>query len=206
MFESWLIAGVLLGAVEGFKPGPLQTLVITETLKRDWKAGLKVTLAPLVTDGPIILLCALVVSSLSNYGQFFAFISFAGAIFLLYMAYETFIIDEVQIDEGNSGNSGNSPFYKGIITNLLNPNPYVYWTLIGSPFLIKAFEEDAFMPFVFLFSFFLTFILCKTFTAILVGRSRTFLSSRSYFLILKILALILVVFALIFIQTGLSYL
>ena len=201
-----MIAGVLLGAVEGFKPGPLQTLVITETLKRDWKAGLKVTLAPLVTDGPIILLCALVVSSLSNYGQFFAFISFAGAIFLLYMAYETFIIDEVQIDEGNSGNSGNSPFYKGIITNLLNPNPYVYWTLIGSPFLIKAFEEDAFMPFVFLFSFFLTFILCKTFTAILVGRSRTFLSSRSYFLILKILALILVVFALIFIQTGLSYL
>ena len=203
MFESWVIAGVLLGAVEGFKPGPLQTLVITETLKRDWKAGLKVTLAPLVTDGPIILLCALVVSSLSNYGQFFAFISFAGAIFLLYMAYETFIINEVQIDEGNSGNS---PFYKGIITNLLNPNPYVYWTLIGSPFLIKAFEEDAFMPFVFLFSFFLTFILCKTFTAILVGRSRTFLSSRSYFLILKILALILVVFALIFIQTGLSYL
>ncbi|HJN31548.1 MAG: LysE family transporter [Candidatus Poseidoniia archaeon] len=149
MFESWVIAGVLLGAVEGFKPGPLQTLVITETLKRDWKAGLKVTLAPLVTDGPIILLCALVVSSLSNYGQFFAFISFAGAIFLLYMAYETFIIDEVQIDEGNSGNS---PFYKGIITNLLNPNPYVYWTLIGSPFLIKAFEEDVFLPFVFLFS------------------------------------------------------
>jgi threonine/homoserine/homoserine lactone efflux protein len=119
------------------------------------------------------------------------------------MAYETFIIDEVQIDEGNSGNS---PFYKGIITNLLNPNPYVYWTLIGSPILIEAFEEDAFLPFVFLFSFFLTFILCKTFTAILVGRSRTFLSSRSYFLILKILALILVVFAFIFIQTGLSYL
>ena len=33
MFESLLVAGFLLGAVEGFKPGPLQTLVITETLK-----------------------------------------------------------------------------------------------------------------------------------------------------------------------------
>ena len=203
MFESLLIAGILLGAVEGFKPGPLQTLVITETLKRDWKAGLKVTLAPLVTDGPIIFLCALVVSSLSNYSQFFALISFAGAIFLLYMAYETYVIDEVKID---GGNSSNSPFYKGIITNLLNPNPYVYWTLIGSPFLIKALEEDVFLPFVFLFSFFLTFILCKTFTAILVERSRTFLSSRTYFIILKILALILIAFAIIFIQTGLSYL
>ena len=202
MFESLLIAGVLLGAVEGFKPGPLQTLVITETLKRDWRAGFKVTLAPLVTDGPIILFCALIVSSLSNNDQFFGIISFAGAIFLSYMAYDTFMIDEVEI---STESSDNSPFYRGIITNLLNPNPYVYWTLIGSPFLIRAFEKDTFLPLVFLFSFFFTFILCKTLTAILVGRSKTFLSSRSYFIILKILALILVAFAFIFVQTGLSY-
>ena len=112
------------------------------------------------------------------------------------------MIDEVEI---STESSDNSPCYRGIITNLLNPNPYVYWTLIGSPFLIRAFEKDTFLPFVFLFSFFFTFILCKTFTAVLVGRSKTFLSSRSYFIILKILALILVAFAFIFVQTGLSY-
>jgi len=202
MFESLLVAGVLLGTVEGFKPGPLQTLVITETLKRDWKAGFKVTLAPLVTDGPIILFCALIVSSLSNNDQIFATISFAGALFLTYMAYETFMINEVKINEVDSRNS---PLYKGVITNLLNPNPYIYWTLIGSPFLVQAFEKGTFLPLVFILPFFIAFILCKTFTAILVDRSRTFLSSRTYFAVLKSLALILLVFAFIFIQTGLSY-
>ncbi len=203
MFESLLVAGLLLGAVEGFKPGPLQTLVITETLKKDWRAGFKVTLAPLITDGPIILFCALVVSTLSNNNQLFAIISFAGAGFLLYMAYETFTITGVRISEGNIDNS---PLYKGIMTNLLNPNPYIYWTLVGSPFLVKAFEVEIWLPLVFIFSFFFIFIICKTATALLVERSKTFLSSRSYLVILKILALILVGFAFIFVQTGLSYL
>lgn len=202
MFESLLLAGLLLGAVEGFKPGPLQTLVITETLKKDWRAGFKVTLAPLITDGPIILFCALVVSTLSNNNQLFAIISFAGAGFLSYMAYETYTISGVNISDANTDNSS---LYKGIITNLLNPNPYIYWTLVGSPFLVKAFEVETWLPIVFIFSFFLVFIFCKTITAIIVERSKTFLSSQTYLLILKILALILVGFALIFVQTGLSY-
>mgnify|MGYP001382893726 FL=1 len=202
MFESLLLAGLLLGAVEGFKPGPLQTLVITETLKKDWRAGFKVTLAPLITDGPIILFCALVVSTLSNNNQLFAIISFAGAGFLSYMAYETYTISGVNLSDANTDNSS---LYKGIITNLLNPNPYIYWTLVGSPFLVKAFEVETWLPLVFIFSFFLVFIFCKTITAIIVERSKTFLSSQTYLLILKILALILVGFALIFVQTGLSY-
>jgi len=202
MFESLLLAGLLLGTVEGFKPGPLQTLVITETLKKDWRAGFKVTLAPLITDGPIILFCALVVSTLSNNNQLFAIISFAGAGFLSYMAYETYTISGVNISDANTDNSS---LYKGIITNLLNPNPYIYWTLVGSPFLVKAFEVETWLPLVFIFSFFLVFIFCKTITAIIVERSKTFLSSQTYLLVLKILALILVGFALIFVQTGLSY-
>jgi threonine/homoserine/homoserine lactone efflux protein len=32
-------AGALLGLAEGIKPGPLNTLVISETLRYDWKAG-----------------------------------------------------------------------------------------------------------------------------------------------------------------------
>ncbi|MEC9332459.1 MAG: hypothetical protein VYA07_00240, partial [Candidatus Thermoplasmatota archaeon] len=71
--------------------------------------------------------------------------------------------------------------------------------------LVQAFEKGTFLPLVFILPFFIAFILCKTFTAILVGRSRTFLSSRTYFAVLKSLALILLVFAFIFIQTGLSY-
>ena len=59
--SAWALvsAAVLMGLGEGLKPGPLNTLVISETLQHDWKAGMKVSLSPLITDAPIITLSAL---------------------------------------------------------------------------------------------------------------------------------------------------
>ena len=51
-------AALLLGLGEGIKPGPLNTLVITETLQHDWRSGTKVALSPLITDAPIIIISA----------------------------------------------------------------------------------------------------------------------------------------------------
>ena len=50
-----LLTGVIFGLSAGFAPGPLLTLVITQTLKHNIKEGVKVALAPLLTDLPIIL-------------------------------------------------------------------------------------------------------------------------------------------------------
>ena len=51
-----LIAAITLGVIEGIKPGPLMAVVISETIIHDWRAGLKVALVPLITDGPVIIL------------------------------------------------------------------------------------------------------------------------------------------------------
>jgi len=49
----------VLGVSAGFAPGPLLTLVISETLQHDIKSGVKVALAPIITDLPIIILSKL---------------------------------------------------------------------------------------------------------------------------------------------------
>ena len=49
-----LAMGTFLGLAAGFAPGPLLTLVISETLQHDIKSGVKVALAPIITDLPII--------------------------------------------------------------------------------------------------------------------------------------------------------
>ena len=36
---------------------------------------------------------------------------------------------------------------KGIITNLTNPNMYLYWGLIGAPFLLDAYSTNKTYPF-----------------------------------------------------------
>ena len=61
-----LIAGLSLGLGAGLSPGPLLTLVVTTTLERGFGAGLRVAIAPLLTDAPIIALTVVVVSSVSD--------------------------------------------------------------------------------------------------------------------------------------------
>jgi len=53
---SFFMTGTLLGLSAGIAPGPLLTLVISETLQKDIKAGIRVALAPMFTDVPIIVI------------------------------------------------------------------------------------------------------------------------------------------------------
>ena len=55
----FITAGAALGLSAGFSPGPLLTLVLTETLHHGVKAGIRVALAPMITDAPIIVLTLL---------------------------------------------------------------------------------------------------------------------------------------------------
>jgi threonine/homoserine/homoserine lactone efflux protein len=45
---------LVFGLSAGLSPGPLMTLVIAETLKRGIPAGIRIAVAPLITDLPII--------------------------------------------------------------------------------------------------------------------------------------------------------
>ena len=60
----YLTIGTVLGLSAGFAPGPLLTLVISETLQHDIKSGIKIALAPIITDLPIIILTLFILSKL----------------------------------------------------------------------------------------------------------------------------------------------
>ncbi len=55
-----VLIGLGLGLAAGVSPGPLLTLVVSSTLARGFGAGLRVALAPVLTDAPIIVLAILV--------------------------------------------------------------------------------------------------------------------------------------------------
>ena len=59
-----LLLGIALGLGAGISPGPLLGLVLTSTLRRGFGAGVRVALAPLLTDAPIVLLSVFVLESL----------------------------------------------------------------------------------------------------------------------------------------------
>jgi threonine/homoserine/homoserine lactone efflux protein len=61
---TFLLLGAGIGFVAGVSPGPVLTLVVTETLKSGWLRGAAVAAGPLPADGPIVLIAVTVFSEL----------------------------------------------------------------------------------------------------------------------------------------------
>ena len=80
---NFLGIGFILGLSAGFAPGPLLTLVISETLQHDIKAGVKVALAPMITDLPIIMLTLFILVKLSGFHRVLGIILFRDGFRLL---------------------------------------------------------------------------------------------------------------------------
>ena len=134
----YLFAGVSLGLSAGLSPGPLFAMVISHTLRFGTKEGVKVAFSPLVTDAPIIVLCTFLMYNLYTFQHIVGYISLAGSLFVLYLAYETMKVDEIR--EISSSADSNSLF-KAAVVNSLSPHPYLFWIALGSPMIIKAYQE-----------------------------------------------------------------
>ena len=197
---TYITAGFFLG-LTGLVPGPLLTLVISETLKHGTKEGIRVALSPLITDLPIILVTTLVMSRLADTNHILGFIAFGGSIFLIYLAIESFSFSTSRSD----ANIQASVIKKGVIANLLNPSPYLFWFTIGAPTMIKAFGESIITASLFIIVFYSVLIGSKIVIAMVTGRAKNFLSSRYYIYLIRVLGIFLILFALYFLKNGLSY-
>ena len=81
----YLATGALLGLGAGLSPGPLLTLVISESLRRGAAAGVRVALAPLVSDLPIIILVLLGLGRVAPTGMLPGILALAGGSLVIWM-------------------------------------------------------------------------------------------------------------------------
>ncbi|HYA43535.1 MAG TPA: LysE family translocator [Syntrophobacteraceae bacterium] len=198
MTDLWT-TGVILGISAGMSPGPILTLVITETLKHGVRSGVKVAMAPIVTDAPIIVLTLLLLAKLSRFGSILGCISIAGGLFLLFMAYESLWVKKL---EPVKGPDRPKSLVKGVLANLLNPNPYLFWVSVGGPIMAKSMSGGVMGPLLFIGGFYLSLVGSKVLLAVLVGRSRAVLESRGYEYAMRFLGLVLIGLALTLFRDG----
>ena len=194
----YLFSGVTFGLAAGFAPGPLLTLVISETLKYNSKEGIKIAFAPLISDFPIILISILILSYLNEFNLVLSIISIMGAVYLTFLGWENFKINQLEL---TTVYKQPQSFKKGVITNFLNPHPYIFWLTIGSPFILNTSIAYAAT---FMISLYLLLIGSKVLIAILTEKSKLFLQSRAYKYINKVLGLVLLAFAIHLIYTALT--
>jgi threonine/homoserine/homoserine lactone efflux protein len=200
---TFLSAGVVLGLSFGFSPGPLMALILSQTLQHGVKEGIKVALAPLITDFPIILLSLFVLTRLANFRTILGVISFIGGLFLLKLAYESIRTKKLAMALQDTEPQSIS---KGALVNALNPNPYLFWLTVGAPTIIKAWTEGPFTAAMYVVAFLGSLVGAKVFVALLVGRSRHLLSDRIYGWLMRVLGVLLLVFAILLFKDGLNLL
>ena len=138
----YLIQGVTFGFAAAVQPGPYQTYLMSQALNYGWRRALPAALAPLISDGPIILLTLLVLSQMPLWLE--QVLQTAGGFFLFYLAYGTFKawreFKAVNIDPAHSTTIG---VLKAAMVNVLNPNPYLSWMLVLGPLLVKGWRESS---------------------------------------------------------------
>ncbi len=200
---SLLLSGAVLGLTAGLSPGPTQMFLISQTVQHGIKEGVLVAFVPLMTDVPILLLTAAVLSQFSDVAPIMGILSLIGAVFLLYLAYGNFKITEFH---GEQAQVNPGSLRKGVMTNFLNPHPYMFWLLVGAPMLLKTYHTSgAMVAGFFLFGFYGCLVGILAAIAGLVGKSRTFLKGKIYIYTLRCLGGLLVIFALRFLRESLRF-
>jgi threonine/homoserine/homoserine lactone efflux protein len=153
----YLLQGIGYGVTAASQPGPFQTYLISQTLTRGWKRTLSATLAPLISDGPIILLCLLVLSQIPDWMQRGLYI--AGGLFILYLAYGTYKSwKNFNSEIPNPETGAQQSVFKAAVMNLLNPNPYIFWTLVTGPILLNGWRISPLHGIIFVTGFYATMI------------------------------------------------
>lgn len=159
---TFLLQGLLLGATAAAQPGPLQAFLLSQTIKNGARRTLPATFAPLISDGPILIIVLLVLTQTP--GWFLNGLRIVGGLFLLYLAWGAYRTYRTAAGElPPAPESSSQGVIKAALMNLLSPNPWIFWTTIAGPILIAGWRESPANGLGFLLGFYVA--LCGGFMA-----------------------------------------
>jgi threonine/homoserine/homoserine lactone efflux protein len=177
---AYLALGLSMGLNAGLSPGPLMTLVVTASVRSGWAGGLRVALAPLITDAPIIALSVLLVGSLPP--EALRWVGTVGGLVVIWLGVETLRSARTATlpDESDPQANPRQELWRGVLVNALNPHPYLFWATVGGPALVRGWRISPWYVLAFLLPFYLLLIGSKMALAWLVSHQASALSKVWY--------------------------
>jgi threonine/homoserine/homoserine lactone efflux protein len=155
---SYLIFGITFAFAAAVQPGPLQTYIISQTIKKGWRSTLPAAFAPVISDVPILLLVLFLLSTVPD--NFIIVLRIGGGIFLLYLGINAFNSwKKYDANESASSDSSQQTLFKAVGVNLLNPAPYLAWSLIMGPLFLEGWEIAPINGIALIFGFYITMII-----------------------------------------------
>ncbi|MCL4550026.1 MAG: LysE family transporter [Bacteroidetes bacterium] len=164
----YITFGITYAFAAAVQPGPLFTYLLSRSISKGWRHTLPASLAPLISDGPIIILVLLLLTNVPN--SFINILQLAGGLFLLYLSYGAMKSwKEFDAEKIADKNSCAKSLFTATVVNFLNPSPYIGWSLVMGPLLLKGWRESPANGISLLVSFYGTLVVCLAVMIIIFG-------------------------------------
>ncbi|MDZ7843921.1 MAG: LysE family transporter [Anaerolineales bacterium] len=133
----YLLIGSSFALAAALQPGPLQVFYLSKVADQGWRKTMPAAFAPLISDGPIALVAVLVVGQLPP--NLWVGLQAAGGLLLLFLAASS-LRSWQKHQENPPGQGEETPrtVLQAALVNLLNPNPYLAWSLVLGPAVLEA--------------------------------------------------------------------
>jgi threonine/homoserine/homoserine lactone efflux protein len=181
-----LLAGLGLGLGSGVAPGPLLALVVAATLRGGFPAGVRVALAPLLTDLPIIVLSLTVLSRVPT--SVLAVVGAVGGLVVCWFGVESLraarVADPTVEVSGMPELTPARALRQGALANLTSPSPWLFWLTAGGAVLVSSARTSVWSAAAFLIGFYVMLVGTKALVAWGVAAGRHRLTRHRYRLLL----------------------
>jgi len=137
---EYLLLGTTFGFAAAVQPGPFTAYLISRALTQGWRRTLPAIFAPLLSDGPIALLVLLVLTRMP--AGLVQWLHLFGGAFVLYLAVGAWRSWRDFDAAAATPTSTERSLFEAATVNLLNPNPYLGWSLVLGPLLLKGWHES----------------------------------------------------------------
>ncbi len=197
-----LLFAMSLGLGAGITPGPLSSLVINETLRSGWRAGAWVAFAPPAADVLVVSAVLLLLAQMPP--MVLPLLSIMGGGYVCFLGWQTLQTTAgPRVSADREQGSLLKSFRKGLLVNLLNPHPYVFWLTVGGPLVTMNAQHNRWAPIVaFLLGFYGCLVGAKVLLAVLVHGGRAHLHGRGYRIALQVSGGLLVLFGIGLVWSG----
>ncbi len=148
------VQAAALGFSAAASPGPFQALLLERAARAGPRRALHLSLVPLASDPPVVVACLFALSGLPP--AFLVALQLLGGALLVWMGAGA-LRDLARPAPG--GDPAAAPraggFWRAALVNLLNPNAWLFWSLVGGPLLAAALRASPARAALFLAAFYL---------------------------------------------------
>jgi threonine/homoserine/homoserine lactone efflux protein len=167
---NYLIIGISYAFASVVQPGPFQAFLLSQSLTNGWRKTIPMVFAPLLSDGPVVILVLFVLTNVPH--ELLRILQCAGGVLLLYLAFGAYRTWSTFDQRKEQVVSGQQNVLKAAMVNLLNPAPYLGWSLVMGPLLLKGWQESPANGMALVIGFYGTMILSSMGMVVLFAAAR----------------------------------